>query len=100
MKHLIKRIWIPVAVYWSVWLSMYLFLATATEELLILVILVFVVYRFMLWISPFLFTPLIWGMHFIRPRPKVWETILVNLWVLTINSICYYLQYLLIGEWY
>ena len=100
MKQLIKRIWIPISVYWTIWLSMYLFLATATEELLIFVILLFVVYRLMLWLSPFIFTVLIWGTHFIRPRPKVWETIYVNLCVLAINFLCFYLQYLLMGDWY
>lgn len=78
----------------------WLFLRFATEEWMILTILVICTFRLMLWASPFVLSAAVWICALIKPRRPVKEILPVNIIVLVLNILPYFCTYLLTGGWY
>ena len=100
MLKLLKRIWIPCTIYWALLFIQLLFLNHATEQWMILGILVICTYRLMLWVSPFALTSLVWSFGLIKRKWPIWHIAIANLIVLVVNILPYYHTYLLTGGWW
>lgn len=100
MKRLIKRAWIPCIIYWGILAITYSFLALATEEWMMLWLLVFVAYRPLLWLSPWAICTIIWVCGLIKPRCPLLKIVILNVAALLINFLHFYASYLLFGSWY
>lgn len=100
MLKLFKRIWIPCLLYWAMLFAQLLFLNNATEEWMILGILVICTYRLMLWVSPFVLSGIVWSCGLIKRRWPVWQVLIVYLIVMVLNFLPYYHTYLLTGGWF
>lgn len=96
----IKRAWIPCVIYWALLFVMWLFLYNATEQWIMLWILMLVPFRLMLWASPFVLTATVWLCGLIKRQWPVWHVLIINLIVLALNFHPYYLVYLMFGGWY
>lgn len=100
MLQTVKRVWIPCVVYWAALFLLWLFLWFSPEEWMILAILAIVLFRSMLWVSPFMLSALVWICGLIKPRRPVKEILLVNAMVLVLNILPFFGTYLLTGGWY
>lgn len=100
MLQTMKRVWIPCVAYWAWLLLMWLFLYNATEQWMMLWILVLVPFRLMLWASPLMLSAFVWIGGLIKPRRPVKELLLVNAMVLVLNIWPFFATYLMTGGWY
>ena len=100
MLKTLKRAWIPCVLYWAALFVQLLFLNNATEEWMILGILVIVTYRLMLWASPLVLTGIVWSCGLIKRRWPVWQVLIIYLIVMALNVLPFYHTYLLTGGWY
>lgn len=100
MKKPIVRIAVACGAFWLLLWGQIGILSCLTESWMILGILLIATMRPMLWASPLTLSVLVWIFGLIRPRATVRTLIFVNLAVLLVNCLSYFLCYLLTGNWF
>lgn len=100
MKRAIKRASIPSMIYWAIEMLMLLFLNEATEQWILPGLLIFIIFRLMLWSAPVLLSGLCWISGLIKPECATKHIALANLLVLIVNIQPHIFWYLFAGSWY
>ena len=98
-KKMIKKLAIFSLIIWIPLFLFYLFLSTAEESMIMLVLIAICIGRPLLWISPFYLTVVAWiiGNNNFK---KASTCLIINIILLAINFIFFYWNYSLVGGWY
>lgn len=100
MKKAMRRAAIPCLTYWAIEMAQFLFLNVATDQWILPGLLIFVIFRLMLWVSPFALSALCWISGLWKPECSSRYIAITNLFVLLLNVIPYFFFYLTTGSWY
>lgn len=100
MKKALRRAAIPCMTYWAIEMAQLLFLNVATDQWILPGLLIFVIFRLMLWVSPFALSALCWISGLWKPECSPKHIAWINLSVLLLNMLPYFFFYLSTGSWY